>query len=439
MIASPTLASLPPGGTSPVASTTTRRPTRWPLTGAREPLPTATGSHGASAEGSHARKPLHSADVMTTRQRPDLPLRAAVIGSGTISKEHLSFLSGRLSGGRASPSPAAGRIRLVGVCDLSRVSAEYGAEEFGADHAYTDVSEMLMEAKPDVVHVLTPPQTHVDLVTMCLNRGADVICEKPITPTADQLEALLNTADAAGQQLMESHNYRFNREVLDMDRAIGRGDLGSVREVEIRIALPVTDADGRFGDPNLPSPVHDLPAGVIHDFTTHFAYLLLHLSGAEEFSRITAAWSNHSQNPLFKYDDLDALLIGRGPSGPVHGRLRFDAGAAPDTFSITVRGTEGWTETDLFQPYNRTVRPRPGGSQLSPIVNHVINGATLMGDGIRNFGRKLLQQSPYEGLHRMLDEAYTALAAGEGFPVTPEEMLTASRLVDRLLSDEVRL
>ncbi len=370
--------------------------------------------------------------------RPTLPLRAAVIGSGAISKEHLGFLSGRLSG-RPGAAPAAGRIRLVGLCDLSPVSANYATGQYGIDAAYTDVGQMLAEAKPDVVHVLTPPQTHVDLVTRCLEAGAHVICEKPITPTAPELELLLERAKSAGRQLMESHNYRFNNGIVDIKSAIDRGDLGAVREVEIRIALPVTDPEGRFGDPNLPSPIHSLPAGVIHDFTTHFAYLLLHLAQPLEFSRIAAAWSNHSENPLFRYDDLDALLIGRSADGPVHGRLRFDAGAAPDTFSISVRGSGGWVETDLFQPYNRTVRPRPGGSQLSPIVNHVANGASLMNDGIRNIGRKLLQQSPYQGLHRMLDESYAALAAGRPFPVTPDEMMDASRLVDRLLDDGVRL
>ncbi len=367
------------------------------------------------------------------------PLRAAVLGSGAISKEHLSFLSGDLKPFPDSPGPVRDRIRLVAVCDRSKVAADYGASHFGADRAYTDLAEMLSDARPDVVHVLTPPQTHVELASRCLAAGAHVICEKPITANADELDQLLETAELNDRQLMESHNYRFNRGVSDLKAALEDGTLGNVREVEIRIALPVTDPDGRFGDPNLPSPVHQLPAGVIHDFTTHFAYLLLHLADPIEFTSIAAAWNNHSENPLFKYDDLDALLIGRTKNGPVHGRLRFDAGAAPDTFSIEVRGTDGWAETDLFQPYSRTVIPRPGGQQLSPIVNHVVNGASMMNNGIRNVGRKLLQQSPYEGLHRMIDQSYAALAAGKQFPVTPDDMRAASRLVDRLLSEEVRL
>ncbi len=377
--------------------------------------------------------------MTTGTSRPTLPLRAAVIGSGAISAEHLGFLTGRWGGRRTPDGSAAGRIRLVGICDLSPISAAHAAESYGADAAYTDLEQMLAEAKPDVVHVLTPPQTHVALASSCLNAGTHVICEKPITPTSAELRSLLDTAEAADRHLTESHNYRFNQAIIDIRQAIDDGQLGAIREVEVRVALPVTDPAGRFGDPNLPSPIHSLPAGVIHDFTTHFAYLLLHLGGPVEFDRIAAAWSNHSGNELFRYDNLDATLIGTGPAGPVHGRLRFDAGAGPDAFSVTVRGSSGWVETDLFQPYQRWVVPRAGGGQLSPIANHVVNGASLLGDGVRNVARKIMQHTPYEGLHRMLDLTYAALAAGDAPPVTPADMLVASELVDRLLSDEVRL
>lgn len=366
---------------------------------------------------------------------PRRPLRAAVVGSGAISKEHLTFLSGRSQ----TAGDVADRVELAAVCDLSPAAADYGATEFGAHRAYTDVAAMLEAENLDVVHVLTPPASHVPLATLSLEAGATVICEKPITSSAAELEQLLTVAQRCDRAVMESHNYRFNDGYLAIRDALAGGRLGSLTEVEIRICLPVTDPEGRFGDPNLPSPIHRMPAGVLHDFTTHFAYLLLGLTGDVKFRRVAAAWSNHSRVSHFRYDDLDALLIGEGPTGPIHARLRFDAGSAPDAFTITARGTRGWMETDFFQPHLRTLVPRPGGAQLSPIVNHVANGFGLVRDGVANFGRKLLQQTPYHGLHRMLDETYRALSDGRPLPVTSGDMLAAARLVDHLLDDEVRL
>jgi len=360
-----------------------------------------------------------------------MPLRAAVVGTGGISHEHLSFLAGRTAIG-----DVASRVELWAVADLSAASAAYAAKTFGARAAYTDLKELLEIEQPDVVHILTPPDTHVRLATMCLEAGADVICEKPITPSYPDLVGLIGTADRCHRQIMESHNYRFNHAVEEMVAATDRGELGEIREVTIRIALPVTDPDTRFGDPNLPSPIHAMPAGVIHDFTTHFAYLLLHLAPGVTYDRVAAAWSRHSGNQLFRYDDLDALLIGDGPDGPVHARLRFDARSAPETFTIAVRGSKGMAETDIFQPYLRMVRPRTVGSRLSPVANHLLNGASLFSSGVRNFGNKLMQRGPYEGLHHMLDLTYRAMASGTDLPVSHHDMLAASALVDALLDQE---
>lgn len=87
------------------------------------------------------------------------PLRTAMIGTGRISEEHLNALRTIRS------------ARLVAVCDLSPTVARYAADRFGVEHAYTDYRPMLADLSPGVMHVLTPPHTHVAMVTDCLNAG----------------------------------------------------------------------------------------------------------------------------------------------------------------------------------------------------------------------------------------------------------------------------
>ena len=84
-------------------------------------------------------------------------------------------------------------------------------------------------------------------------------------------------------------------------------------------------------------------------------------------------------------------------------------------------------------------RPRAGGAQLSPLVNHVTNGLSLVGAGITGFWNKVMQQTPYEGLQRFLAETYDALAFGGEPPVTFDDMDRASRLVDQLLAERNRI
>src|SRR3954469_20975086 len=341
------------------------------------------------------------------------PLRAAVIGTGKISEEHLRFLSSSRT------------VELAGVCDLSPSLTKYAVDRFPADTgkpaaAFTDSGRMLEELPPDVVHVLTPAHTHTKLVSATLGAGAHVIVENPVPPTNSQFHQLWDLARARGRQIVEDHNYRFNEPILRIERLLNDNGIGEVREVDVRMCLNVRKPGGRYADESLPHPSHNLPAGVIHEFITHLCYLALRF--LPDWDRVAAAWSKHGDEPLFKYDDLDALVIG----GPVHARIRFTSHASPDCFTVTVRGTKGWAETDLFQPHLRVVVPRKGGQQLSPLVNHWANGVDLVTASVRGFRNKVMQKTPYEGLRTFLGRTYAALRDGREPPVTFDDMDRAS-------------
>lgn len=355
------------------------------------------------------------------------PLQSAVIGTGAISEQHLSFLQ------------RSEQAKLVGVCDLSPSAARYSAQRFGAEASFVDYQDMLHRAKPQVVHLLTPPKTHVALATDCLKAGAHVIVEKPAAPTHPEFLELWKTAQQHHKHLIEDHNYRFNEPILAIEKMIADGVLGDVEEVDVRMQLPIRNPGDRFADPNLPHPSHQMPAGVIHEFITHLCYLTLRFM--PDFDRVSAAWSNHgadgedASTDLFKFDDLDALVIG----GAAHARIRFSARAQPDCFAVIVRGSRGGVETDLFHPYLRSTPPRAVGKQLTPLVNQWLGGLELIGAGFHNFARKIMQITPYEGLHRFLDQTYHALADDQAPPVTFDDMDRTSRLIDALLAQENRV
>ncbi|MGB3533510.1 MAG: Gfo/Idh/MocA family oxidoreductase [Microcoleaceae cyanobacterium] len=349
-----------------------------------------------------------------------LILKVGVIGTGLISKEHLYYLS------------ESDRTRIIGVCDLSKAAAHYATQRFGAETFYTNYHQMLNEAKPDVVHILTPPHTHKAIAMDCLKAGAHVICEKPVTPTYEEFKELWSFAKQCDRYLIENQNYRYNQPILELQKLVEDGTLGEVQDVEVRMALDIR-SEGRYADENLPSPLHNLPAGVIHDFITHLSYLTLLF--IQDFDDVKVAWNNYGGGDLFKYDDLDALVF----AGSKHARIRFSCYTQPDCFSIIVRGSRGYAEADLFQPYVRCIVPRAVGQKLSPLVNQFSNGWTLINSSVNNFQRKLLQKTPYEGLHYLLDETYKALQENRQPPIGYQEMEVTSRLVNALVTEESHL
>jgi predicted dehydrogenase len=229
--------------------------------------------------------------------------------------------------------------------------------------------------------------------------------------------------------LIENHNYRFNAPIIAIKQMVQEGVLREVQEVEVRNVLPLRSG-GRLADEHLPSPLHTLPAGAIHDFITHLCSLALHF--VPQFERVRAAWNNHGGGTLFKYDDLDAILVG----GSQHARIRFSCATYPPCFTVTVRGTRGYAETDIYQPYLRCVIPRAGGQQLSPVLNHWINGWGLIRASLSNFRNKVMQRTTYEGLHRILAKTYDALMHGAPMPVSFVDMERTSWLIDALLAED---
>ena len=141
-------------------------------------------------------------------------MKAALIGTGQIAKQHLACLR-ELKG-----------VEVVGVCDLSPAIAEAAAERFGVPAWFTDSRVMLETVRPDVVHVTTSPASHYPLASQAIEAGAHVIVEKPATVTHDQLLALVALAKERGRVLVEDYNYLFNKSTRTILDKIETGEFG---------------------------------------------------------------------------------------------------------------------------------------------------------------------------------------------------------------------
>lgn len=343
------------------------------------------------------------------------PARVAVIGCGAIAHEHLRYLS-------ASP-----KVDLVAVCDRSPITAEFVRDRFKADKAFTDVAETLAASRADVVHILTPPNSHEALVKQALAAGANVICEKPLSANANVSASMLDSARTADRWLIESRNLLFNDEILRTKHEIAVGSLGEVREVEVSISLDILPSP--FGDTNLEGPGVDLPAGAIHDFLPHMVYLVLDLLDAPDEDFETAGTlTNLSGNPRIGCDFLDCVLR----TGHHRGRLRFASDINPASFRVIVRGTKGVLETDLYRSFVRLQTEKWSG-KLAPF-EAMSSGYGLFKSGARDFTNKVSRHDTYHGLRRMLDVVYSAVAAGQAPPITAAEILSTARLVDKVVA-----
>lgn len=335
------------------------------------------------------------------------------MGAGTISEQHLWFLQ------------RSARAELVAVCDRSDTLSGFTTRRFGG-RPFTDLRDMLDATRPEVVHVLTPAVHHVPMAIAALGAGAHVVVEKPMSLGATDRQALLDAARRQGRTLVEDHNYRFNRPMLKLQAAIAAGDLGEITDVDVVIAMPL-GTDSRYGDLNAPSPSHGLPAGFIHEFITHLAYLGLAVD--PDLELVEARWSKRVPELPARHDELDATLASKGAVG----RLRFTAVAPRATIAVRATGTVGAAEAELINGTWRLDRPRSVGAQLSPPINLLLAGAGSLGRSAGFVLERLQGRSPYEGLLTLLERTYQALQDGGPVPVSEADMQRTGSLVDRLI------
>ena len=144
------------------------------------------------------------------------PLKVALAGAGMISWFHLVGWRG-----------LGQRVRLVAVCDPDRAQAEKRAAEFGIAAVYTERDAMLEREAIDALDVASPRETHAAWVEAAASRGIDVLCQKPLTPTLTEAEALIRRVDGK-IRLMVHENWRFRPWYRLLKRWIADGALGEI-------------------------------------------------------------------------------------------------------------------------------------------------------------------------------------------------------------------
>ena len=150
------------------------------------------------------------------------PLKVAIAGAGAISEFHLK-------GWQAQSG-----VELVAICDPDVQKARARADEFAIAHVYTDTARMLSEARPDALDIITPVGTHAPLVRMAAAQGIHVMCQKPMTPTVAEAEALIDDV-GEGIRFMVHENYRFRPHYAEIAQRVQGGQIGRLRHARLTV------------------------------------------------------------------------------------------------------------------------------------------------------------------------------------------------------------
>ena len=143
------------------------------------------------------------------------PLRVAVIGCGDIASVHFDAIL-------ANPD-----VELVAVCDIDADLASRTAAELGCA-AHTDLTVLLADAHPEVVHICTPHHLHAPMAVAVLAADVHVLLEKPLATTVSDGEAVIRAARSSGASIGVCFQNRYNNTSAALRNLLDAGALGRV-------------------------------------------------------------------------------------------------------------------------------------------------------------------------------------------------------------------
>lgn len=141
---------------------------------------------------------------------------------------------GRLSLEEILPAfSACKHARPVALVSGDRDKARIVAAQYGIQHTYTYDEIETMRGNPEIqaVYIVTPNAFHREHTEKVARAGKHVLCEKPMTVSAADAQAMIDACEAAHVQLMVAYRIQFehnNRYLVDMFRS---GKLGTVRAI----------------------------------------------------------------------------------------------------------------------------------------------------------------------------------------------------------------
>jgi predicted dehydrogenase/nucleoside-diphosphate-sugar epimerase len=334
--------------------------------------------------------------------------RVGLAGAGQISEYHGAAV-------RRVPN-----AELMGVYDVDIDRAGVKAAESGV-RAFDSLAAM-REAGCDVVHVLTPPDTHAAVALEALELGCHVLIEKPLACDVDDCRKVQERAKALGLQACVDHSLLFDpqvRRALDMARS---GRLGRIVSVDILRSSAYPPYPGG------PLPPQYRSAGYpFRDLGIHALYLFQAFLGPIE--NVRADWASLGGEPNLAFDEWRAQVHCRDGLG----QFQLSWNVKPMQSQMIVQGTRGVLRVDLFLMFAamraHTGLPKP----IERMVNAFTDCAPPLIESPRNAVRFVRGKiRPYHGLQDLVGAFYRALADGDPMPAPVDDAIAVVDWTERV-------
>jgi D-xylose 1-dehydrogenase (NADP+, D-xylono-1,5-lactone-forming) len=141
-----------------------------------------------------------------------------------------------IPGAHASP-----KVELVAVASRDQARADEYAKTWEIERAYGSYEALLADPEIEAVYISLPNTMHCDWSVKALEAGKHVLCEKPLSRHADEVEAAFDAAARTGLSLSEAFMYRHNPQTKRAKELVDGGAIGELRLVRSAFSYSLYD------------------------------------------------------------------------------------------------------------------------------------------------------------------------------------------------------
>lgn len=332
----------------------------------------------------------------------DRIMRIAILGGGKMAGQHAAAIA------------TLKNARLVAVADPI-VSQDELKTRFGSGvTVFREAENLLKEAAPDIVHVVTPPGTHAELARLALEHNTHVYVEKPFALSEAEAREVLELAEARGLKACAAHQVLFQdagreyREYLHL--------IGEVVHVESYFSFkPVRrrpDGKGSI------TPVEQLI-----DILPHPVYLMLSAFEGDVTPKMTLRSVDVSPQgevrAMVSIADHTALLVVTLRGRPIESYLR-------------IVGTNGSINADFILA-GVTKLPGPGASAPAVVLRPFSQARQIVFGSLGTLFKMFFRRhKSYPGLAELLEGFYASVDGQGHVPVSTASILQTVKICEQI-------
>jgi predicted dehydrogenase len=326
--------------------------------------------------------------------------------------------------------------RIVGACDSEPLMARQLHDRFPIDEYYGNPVDMLTNAKPDVVHITTPPESHLTLAKLCMEADSHVYVEKPFTIDLNEAVQLIEAAERTQRKVTVGHNVLFTRPAMAMRRLIADGFLGgSPRHMESHYAYDLGDAryvKALLGDKN--HWVRRLPGKLLQNIISHGISKIAEFLPGDDLEIKTIAYASDQMREAGEADIVDELRVMiMERVSRVTAYFTFSTQTRPLLHQFRVYGTTNGLLTDDDHQIILKLEGKRYKSYLEQFVPPITFAKQFAANGITNVHDFLTRQLHNDmGMRNLIAAFYASIVAGTTPPIPYRDIISTTRIMERI-------